>query len=99
MPPSSPSVNCRLWWNLPATWRSTRTASRVTSTPMPSPGSTSTLRSMRTHESISRRHLGLLTGADQRHDFFVHQALLAVIGYRGEAKVEVVQFRPGKSEP
>src|SRR5450432_2648900 len=104
MPPSSPSVNRRLWWNLSATWRSTRTASRVTSMPMPSPGNTRTLSSMKTNASVRRRYLGHLpsvlpTGVNKGDDFFVHQALLSVIGNGGKAKVDVVQFGLRQHEP
>ena len=38
MPPSRPSVSCRLWPKVEHTFSKTRTACRVTSTPMPSPG-------------------------------------------------------------
>src|SRR5579885_2666695 len=45
-PPKRPSFTCNVWPNFRATCSNTRTASRVTSGPMPSPGNVRMLRFM-----------------------------------------------------
>src|SRR3954453_5738480 len=90
MPPSSPSVSFKQCFHFAATCSRTRTASRVTSVPMPSPGRTRTFRSM----PLVRRHADRLFAAlpDQRDDLLVHEALLAMVGYGREPVVEGVQL-------
>src|SRR3954452_6788808 len=93
IPPSRPSVRFRVCFHLVATYCRTRTASRVTSVPMPSPGRTRTLRFM---NSVCQSDLGLPALVDQDDDFLVHEALLAVVGNSGEAMIEAVEFALGE---
>ena len=79
-----------------ATTRSTRTASRVTSVPMPSPGRTRMLRFKYSPVPCNRRWRRLARQpADcrcgERGDLLVHQALL-VVGQRGESRVDDVEL-------
>src|SRR4051812_19798346 len=99
MPPSSPSVSLTECLNLSATWRRTRTASRVTSVPMPSPGNTSMFRFKVVRFLNYLGRLGhWLHGMllNQGEDLFIHQALLAMIGKRRELGVNQIQMFPGE---
>src|SRR5438128_12066631 len=90
MPPSSPSVSFSECFQTSATRRSTRTASRVTSVPMPSPGRTRIDRFMRSVRGHLLR-LHLLHFLDQRDDLFVEQTFFA-IGQRCEPLVQHVEL-------
>src|SRR5215471_3131077 len=90
IPPSSPSVTLSWCFHLLATWRRTRTASRVTSVPIPSPGSTSTFRFMKW--LLRRRAYGLSDLVNERDDLLVHQALLASVRSLRKALVQFLKL-------
>src|ERR1043166_3304879 len=111
MPPSRPLVRLSECFHFCATRRSTRTASRVTSAPIPSPGNTKIFRFIRCYVQVrivaknayatSVRHrllrLLLLRLADQNDNLFVHQPFFTV-GQRRETTIEIVQLFPRERE-
>src|SRR5579863_2395237 len=106
MPPSRPSVSRTVWFHLRATCCNTRTASRVTSVPIPSPGRTRMLRFIWVEffcqplwvfqPSVGSRLLSLRV-FNQGGDLFIQHALLA-IRQRGEAMIQAIQLVAGQGK-
>src|SRR3569833_618115 len=107
MPPSSPSLNVSLWSYNSETWRRTLTASRQTSTPMPSPGRTNTFRFMRSCGRTSLggcfrlEHLRGRLAADnilyEHNNLFISKSLL-VVRHLCELVLVRLQFFSGQGE-
>src|SRR3569833_106620 len=90
MPPRRPSRSVSWCFHFSATTRRTRTASRVTSRPIPSPGST---RMLRFHVLAVSYRLGYFATATRHgRDFLVHEAVF-VIGQGGHLSIDRVELR------